>query len=83
MPYAIENIALIRNTDLAPEAPETIEELVENGQQLQEEGKTGEILCLQVGTRATRTTSIRCTPRPAATCSAGPTTAPGTPATWG
>ncbi|HLU43816.1 MAG TPA: maltose ABC transporter substrate-binding protein [Natronosporangium sp.] len=49
VPYAIENIALIRNTDLAPEAPETIEELVEMGQQLQEEGKTGEILCLQVG----------------------------------
>jgi arabinogalactan oligomer / maltooligosaccharide transport system substrate-binding protein len=31
VPYALENLALIRNTDLAPEAPATFEELVEAG----------------------------------------------------
>ena len=39
VPYATENIALIRNTDLAPDAPATIEDLVATKQQL----------CLQVG----------------------------------
>jgi arabinogalactan oligomer / maltooligosaccharide transport system substrate-binding protein len=29
VPYAVENIALIRNTDLVPEAPATFEELEE------------------------------------------------------
>ncbi|MCO8276572.1 maltose ABC transporter substrate-binding protein [Actinoplanes sp. TRM 88003] len=42
VPYAMENLALIRNTDLAPTAPATIEELVEAA-------KTPEKLCLQVG----------------------------------
>jgi maltose-binding protein MalE len=49
VPYALETVALIRNTELAPEAPATIEELVATGQQLQEDGEAGEILCLQVG----------------------------------
>ena len=49
VPYALENVALFRNTDLAPEAPATIEELVETGRSLQADGKTSEILCLQVG----------------------------------
>ena len=49
VPYALENVALFRNTDLAPEAPATIEELVETGSSLQADGKTSEILCLQVG----------------------------------
>jgi len=31
LPYAIENIALIRNTELAPESPETLEEMIEMG----------------------------------------------------
>jgi arabinogalactan oligomer/maltooligosaccharide transport system substrate-binding protein len=34
LPYAVENIALIRNTDLAPEAPESWEDLVTTGKQL-------------------------------------------------
>jgi maltose-binding protein MalE len=38
MPYAIENMALFRNTDLVPEAPETWEELLEVGGALQESG---------------------------------------------
>lgn len=49
VPYALENVALIRNTDLAPEAPETIEDLVATGQQLQASGEASEIMCLQVG----------------------------------
>jgi arabinogalactan oligomer / maltooligosaccharide transport system substrate-binding protein len=31
LPYSIENIALIRNTELAPERPETLEEMIEVG----------------------------------------------------
>jgi arabinogalactan oligomer / maltooligosaccharide transport system substrate-binding protein len=49
VPYAIENLALIRNTELAPNAPATIEEAVATGKQLKAEGKVSEILALQVG----------------------------------
>ncbi|XVV10319.1 sugar ABC transporter substrate-binding protein [Actinoplanes sp. CA-131856] len=43
VPYAMENLALIRNTDLAPKAPATIEELVAT------KTKATEKLCVQVG----------------------------------
>lgn len=49
VPYATENLALIRNTKLAPAAPATIEELVRTGKRLKADGKAAEILCLQVG----------------------------------
>ncbi|GAB3143932.1 extracellular solute-binding protein [Micromonospora sonneratiae] len=49
VPYAMENVALIRNTELAPEAPKTIEDLVAAGKKLQAEKKVSEILCVQVG----------------------------------
>ncbi|WP_431885879.1 sugar ABC transporter substrate-binding protein [Micromonospora wenchangensis] len=49
VPYATENVALIRNTALAPEAPKTIEELVATGKKLKAEKKASEILCLQSG----------------------------------
>ncbi|MEU7620305.1 maltose ABC transporter substrate-binding protein [Micromonospora rifamycinica] len=49
VPYATENIALIRNTALAPDAPKTIEDLVATGRKLKAEKKTSEILCLQSG----------------------------------
>jgi arabinogalactan oligomer/maltooligosaccharide transport system substrate-binding protein len=49
VPYAMENVALIRNTELAPEAPKTIEDLVAAGKKLQAEKKATEILCLQSG----------------------------------
>ncbi|MCO1595212.1 maltose ABC transporter substrate-binding protein [Micromonospora sp. RHAY321] len=49
VPYAQENLALIRNTELAPEAPKTIEDLVAQGKQLKAAKKTTETLCLQVG----------------------------------
>jgi arabinogalactan oligomer / maltooligosaccharide transport system substrate-binding protein len=45
VPYATENLALIRNTDLAPHAPATIEDLVANAKKT----KTPEVLCVQVG----------------------------------
>ncbi|MEO3743915.1 maltose ABC transporter substrate-binding protein [Plantactinospora sp. B5E13] len=49
VPYAMENLALIRNTALAPEAPATIEDLVAAGKRLKAEKKVSEVLCLQVG----------------------------------
>jgi arabinogalactan oligomer/maltooligosaccharide transport system substrate-binding protein len=47
-PYAVESIALIRNTKLAPDAPASIEELVKTGRRLKAEGKVKEVLCLPV-----------------------------------
>ncbi|MFI6454984.1 extracellular solute-binding protein [Streptosporangium amethystogenes] len=50
-PYAVENIALIRNTKLVPDAPASIEELVKTGTKLKKDGKVKEILCLPVTQR--------------------------------
>ncbi|MEV6925085.1 maltose ABC transporter substrate-binding protein [Dactylosporangium sp. NPDC051485] len=49
VPYAIENLALIRNTDLAPAAPGTIEDLVAAGKALKDAGKVSTVMSLQVG----------------------------------
>jgi arabinogalactan oligomer/maltooligosaccharide transport system substrate-binding protein len=49
VPYAIENIGLIRNTDLAPNVPSSIEDLVSTGQALKKAGKVTNIMALQVG----------------------------------
>jgi arabinogalactan oligomer/maltooligosaccharide transport system substrate-binding protein len=49
VPYSIENIALIRNTDLAPECPATMEDLVSTGEQLVKDKKATNIMALQVG----------------------------------
>lgn len=49
VPYAVENLALIRNTELAPTAPATIEDLVATAKQLKAAGKVSELMCLQVG----------------------------------
>jgi arabinogalactan oligomer/maltooligosaccharide transport system substrate-binding protein len=49
VPYALENLALIRNTDLAPKAPESIEALVAEAGKLKAAKKVSETLCLQVG----------------------------------
>jgi arabinogalactan oligomer/maltooligosaccharide transport system substrate-binding protein len=49
VPYAMENIALIRNTELAPNAPATIEDLVTAGKALKTSGKATEIMALQTG----------------------------------
>lgn len=47
VPYAIENIALVRNTDLVPEAPATFEELEQIALDLQESGEVEIGLALQ------------------------------------
>ncbi len=49
VPYAVENLALIRNTELAADAPKTMEELVAAGKKLKAGKKATEILALQVG----------------------------------
>lgn len=48
-PYAMENIALIRNTKLAPDAPASIEDLIGKGKELKKAGKVKEVLCIPVG----------------------------------
>jgi maltose-binding protein MalE len=47
LPYAVENIALVRNTDLVPDPPATFEELVETALALQEAGTVDTPLALQ------------------------------------
>jgi arabinogalactan oligomer/maltooligosaccharide transport system substrate-binding protein len=49
IPYSVENIALIRNTDLTTACPATMEELVKTGQQVIKDGKASQIMALQVG----------------------------------
>ncbi len=39
LPYAVENLALFRNTDLVPQAPETWQDVVDTSLQLQEDGE--------------------------------------------
>jgi arabinogalactan oligomer/maltooligosaccharide transport system substrate-binding protein len=39
LPYAIENVALVRNADLAPEAPASWDELIATGQELVDAGE--------------------------------------------
>jgi arabinogalactan oligomer / maltooligosaccharide transport system substrate-binding protein len=47
LPYATENIALVRNTDLVPEAPATWEELESTALELQESGEVERGLVIQ------------------------------------
>lgn len=49
VPYGIENVALIRNTDLVPDPPRSIEEAVAIGSQLQRLGKVTSPLAYPVG----------------------------------
>ncbi|HZE51166.1 MAG TPA: maltose ABC transporter substrate-binding protein [Jatrophihabitantaceae bacterium] len=49
VPYATENLALFRNTALAPNAPSTFEQLVSQGQALVTAKKAQEALAVQVG----------------------------------
>lgn len=39
VPFAVENLALFRNTDLVPEAPQTWQDVVDTSLQLQEDGE--------------------------------------------
>lgn len=49
VPYAVESLGLIRNTELAPEVPESMEALVEHGKQLVKDGEAELIMTQQVG----------------------------------
>lgn len=50
VPYAVENIALMRNTELAPEAPATMDELVAEGNKIKKaNSKVSNVLIQQVG----------------------------------
>ena len=71
VPYAMENIALIRNTDLAPEAPDDHRGPGRRRQAAQgrRQGQRDRSASRSART-ATPTTSTRSTPRAAATCSA-------------
>lgn len=47
-PYAVENLALIRNTKLAPDKPKTIEDLTAAGKKLKKDKKVEDILSIEV-----------------------------------
>jgi arabinogalactan oligomer/maltooligosaccharide transport system substrate-binding protein len=49
VPFTMNNIVVFRNTDLAPEAPSSMEDLVAQGKKLKAAGKTSEILALPIG----------------------------------
>ena len=49
IPYAMENVALFRNTVLVPEAPQTFEELVEVGLELRRRGQITVVLSVPIG----------------------------------
>ena len=44
VPYAVENIGLMYNKDLVPNAPKTMDELVATGEKLVKEGKAKQVL---------------------------------------
>ncbi|MGH8791591.1 MAG: sugar ABC transporter substrate-binding protein, partial [Stackebrandtia sp.] len=49
VPYGMENLALLRNAELAPEEPASFEEMVDVGSDLVDDGKTKEALTTAVG----------------------------------
>ncbi|WP_336922069.1 sugar ABC transporter substrate-binding protein [Aquipuribacter sp. SD81] len=49
LPYAVENVALFRNTELAPEAPADFQAMLDEGQALVDAGEADLPLALQVG----------------------------------
>ncbi|WP_114905679.1 sugar ABC transporter substrate-binding protein [Ornithinimicrobium murale] len=49
VPYSVESLALIRNADLAPEVPASMEELVTDGEALVEAGDTELVLAQELG----------------------------------
>ncbi|GGK76840.1 sugar ABC transporter substrate-binding protein [Ornithinimicrobium pekingense] len=49
VPYSVESLALIRNTEMAPEEPATMEELVATGQEMVEAGETELVMAQQLG----------------------------------
>lgn len=49
VPAFLDTVALIRNTDLVPDPPETMEDLIATGQDLKDRGLVTEILAVPVG----------------------------------
>lgn len=49
VPYSVESLALIRNTELAPDEPSSMEDLVAVGQQLVEDGDTSLVMAQELG----------------------------------
>jgi arabinogalactan oligomer / maltooligosaccharide transport system substrate-binding protein len=49
IPYASDSVALLRNTDLAPDAPRTFEEMISHGRELCQKGLCSEPAAIQVG----------------------------------
>ncbi len=49
VPYSVESLALIRNTELAPEEPASMEELVATGQQLVSDGEVELVMAQELG----------------------------------
>lgn len=49
VPFAIENIALVRNLALAPDPPTSFEQMVRTGQRLKASGRTSEVLLQESG----------------------------------
>ncbi|GHC96882.1 sugar ABC transporter substrate-binding protein [Nocardiopsis terrae] len=49
VPYATENLALLRNTDLVPQTPDSLEAMVATGTELVDSGAVDQALSLQVG----------------------------------
>jgi len=49
IPYGIDTICLVRNTDLAPDEPADFEDMIETGQRLVERGQARVPLSVQVG----------------------------------
>jgi hypothetical protein len=82
VPYATENLALIRNTELAPAAPATIEDLVAQARSSRRRRRRARSSACRSARTATPTTRTRCSARPAATCSAPPPAATTTRTTW-
>ena len=50
VPYAIENLGLVRNTDLVPNAPTTVDELLAAGDKVVKAGKAKQAFVFQVST---------------------------------
>ncbi|EWS99851.1 ABC transporter substrate-binding protein [Intrasporangium oryzae NRRL B-24470] len=49
VPYAVENIGVVRNTALAPDAPKTYEEMIAKGAELKKAGKADGTVIQEVG----------------------------------
>lgn len=49
VPYATENLALLRNTDMVPDEPQTVEEMVTSGTDAVDSDSADRVLSVQVG----------------------------------